>query len=91
MKSKVTAGTVARTIILVIALINQALVISGRSIINIADDDISQVVSLLFTIGAAILAWWKNNSFTANAIEADQYLSCLKNSDSDSNIYGGEE
>ena len=88
---KVTSGTIARTIILITALINQVLVMSGREIINIADEDIYQTVSLLFTIGASLLAWWKNNSFTGNAVEADKYLHCLKNSGNDTNIYGGAE
>ncbi len=86
---KVTAGTIARTIILIVALINQTLVISGREVINIPDDNIYQTVSLLFTIGASILTWWKNNSFTNKAKEADKYLKSLKNSENDPNIYGG--
>lgn len=88
---KVTSGTIARTIILITALINQALVISGREIINLADDDIYQTVSLLFTIGASLLAWWKNNSFTGKAIKADNYLHCLENSGNDTNVDGGAE
>lgn len=85
---KVTAGTISRTIILALALINQALTLSGKQIISIADDDIYQVVSLIFTISASISAWWKNNSFTSKAIKADKYLNNLKNNDT--NICGGE-
>lgn len=85
---KVTAGTISRTIILALALINQALTLSGKQIISIAYDDIYQIVSLIFTIGASISAWWKNNSFTSKAIKADEYLNNLKNNDT--NICGGE-
>ena len=46
----------------------------GKQVLNIADDDIYQTVSLLFTIGASAAAWWKNNSFTQNAINADKFL-----------------
>lgn len=84
----VTAGTISRTIILAMALLNQALALKGKQIISIRDDDVYQVISLMFTIGAAILNWWKNNSFTSKAIKADEYLSKLKNNDT--NIYGGE-
>lgn len=69
----VSSGTVARTIILALALANQVLVAMGKSPLNIADDDIATVVSLVFTIIATIAAWWKNNSFTRNAIEADKF------------------
>ena len=76
---EVTSGTIARTVILVLALINQVLVMFGKSPLNIADDDIATVVSLLFTIASTAAAWWKNNSFSQNAIKADEYLEKLKN------------
>lgn len=78
MTNKITSGTIARTIILALALINQALVMFGKSPLNIADDDIATVVSLIFTIASTVIAWWKNNSFTKAAIEADAYKDELK-------------
>ena len=78
MTNKITSGTIARTIILALALINQALVMFGKSPLNIADDDIATVVSLIFTIVSTAIAWWKNNSFTKAAIEADMYKDGLK-------------
>ena len=71
-------GAVARTNALLLALFNQAMTMSGHKIIDVADDDIYQAVSLIFTIAASLAAWWKNNSFTAAAKEADKYLSDLK-------------
>ena len=76
---KITAETIARTIVLVIALLNQIFAIFGRDQIPIAEDNIYQLVSILFTIGAAIWSWWKNNSMTKNAVKADEYLKELKN------------
>lgn len=78
---KITAETIARTIVLVIALLNQIFAIFGRDQIPIAEDNIYQLVSILFTIGAAVWSWWKNNSVTKNAIKADEYLKELKDSD----------
>ena len=75
--SKVTAGAVARTIVLLVALLNQILAMSGKQAVSIADNDIYQTVSL-FTIGASVWAWWKNNSFTPNAVKADEVLKQLK-------------
>lgn len=78
---KITAETIARTIVLVIALLNQIFAIFGRDQIPIAEDNVYQLVSILFTIGAAVWSWWKNNSVTQNAIKADEYLKELKDSD----------
>jgi SPP1 family holin len=79
MKSnKINAGTIARTICLALALVNQFLTMSGHSMINIDDETITEFISLGFTIVASICAWWKNNSFTETAIEADRYLEDLK-------------
>ena len=74
----ISAGTIARTIVLALALINQALVIAGKPIINIAEQDIYNVVSLIATIAASVWAWWKNNSVTKEAIEADEYMADMK-------------
>lgn len=71
---KISAGTIARTIILCLALINQVLTATGHSMINIADEDVNLLVSTIFTIVSAIIAWWKNNSFTKAAIEADAVM-----------------
>ena len=78
MNNNITAGTIARTIVLILALANQVLAMCGKQVLNIADDDIYQVVSIVFTIGASAAAWWKNNSFTQNAIKADKYKENIK-------------
>lgn len=70
--------TIARTIFLFIALANQMLAIAGKEVLPITEDTVYQLVSLIATIVAAIMAWWKNNSFTKAAIEADNVLSQLK-------------
>lgn len=74
---KISAGTAARTIILALALINQVLTASGHNIIDISSGDINTLISTGFTVFAAIAAWWKNNSFTKNAIKADKYKNSL--------------
>lgn len=71
---EVKKDTIIRTTILVIALLNQILTSSGHEVLPISDEEVNQVVTLAFTIGASIWAWWKNNSFTKAAIEADKVL-----------------
>lgn len=72
MKRKPSKATIIRTIILVLAIANNALAIAGKSPLPIDDEMVTEVVSFVFTTGAAIVAWWKNNSFTQKAIEADE-------------------
>lgn len=83
--NNIQPGTIARTIVLALALLNQILAISGKQVIELAENDIYQVVSLLFTIGASIVTYWKNNSFTKNAIEADKYLNDLREQGANNN------
>ena len=76
---KIKADTIARTLVLILALVNQCLAIMGKGSIDITENDVYQLVSLIFTIGSAIVAWWYNNSFTKHAIRADLYLDGLRN------------
>lgn len=72
MKKKPSAATIARTIILVMAIANNALAIAGKSPLPISNEEVTEVVSFVFTTVAALVAWWKNNSFTQKAIAADE-------------------
>lgn len=75
---KVSAGTIARTVCLALALVNQVLTVTGHSIIPIQDEDIQMLVSLLFTIITAVVSWWKNNSFTEAALAGDMVMEQMK-------------
>ena len=75
---KVTAGTIARTIVLALALINQLLTAFGYNVIDISTETINTLISTIFTIVTALIAFWKNNSFTQAAIEADEVMKELK-------------
>lgn len=75
---KISSGTIARTVVLVLALVNQVLSVLGYKIIPIEDGQINDFVTIAFTIGSALAAWWKNNSFTEAAIEGDKYKEIVK-------------
>ena len=70
----ITAGTVARTIILALALVNQVLSALGRPLLPIEDAQIETLVTTGWTVVAAMVAWWKNNSFTAAAQKGDEVM-----------------
>ena len=73
-RKSITAGTIARTICLALALINQVMVMTGHSVIPIEDQAVETLITEVFTVAAAVAAWWKNNSFTQEAIECDELL-----------------
>lgn len=79
MTPNIKTDTIIRTVVLVLALINNTLTMTGRSILPVSDEQVSELLSLAFTIGASLWAWWKNNSFTKAAIQADEVLAELKN------------
>lgn len=70
----VTAQTWARTLVLLLALISQLAVILGKRNEAIDIDQWQEYVTYAFTVGASLIAWWKNNSFTKNAQTADDVL-----------------
>lgn len=70
----VTAQTWARTLVLLLALISQLAVILGKRSEAIDIDQWQEYVTYILTVGASIVAWWKNNSFTKNAQTADNIL-----------------
>lgn len=78
MNISISAGTIGRTICLGLALVNQALTISGHSVIPVDDETVNQLVSLAFTVATSLAAWWKNNSFTVAAREADEIMKAKK-------------
>lgn len=75
---KVSAGTITRTIILALALLNQILTACGYNVIDISSETVNTLISTIFTVITAIITFWKNNSFTKAAIEADEVLKELK-------------
>ena len=78
MNFNITAGTVARTAVLLLALTNQMLSAMGKSPLPIESTTVEQLVTAGITTIAALIAWWKNNSFTKEAIAADKEYDRLK-------------
>ena len=67
-------GTITRTVTLAAAFVlaalsgvNQWLVSQGRSPLNVDQATVTNVVTYLVSLAAAIWAWWKPNNFTARA------------------------
>ena len=71
--------TVIRTALLLLTLLNTAL--QGMGAIDFGNETVNniyRVIGYIALAGSAAWAWWKNNSVTENAKEADKYLDLLK-------------
>lgn len=73
-----TKETLIRTLVLAVAMINQVLTVFGKNPLPFSNEAVYEALSLVFTAGASLWAWWKNNSFTASAVEADHYLKAVR-------------
>lgn len=74
----ISAGTIARTTCLLLALTNQVLSALGKPVLPIESATVEQLVTAGITTITALIAWWKNNSFTTTALEADKTFDRLK-------------
>lgn len=70
----VKGETIARTVVLFLALANQLMIAFGWSPIELEEDSVYAAVSTVVTIVTALCAWWKNNSFTKAALKADEVM-----------------
>ncbi|MFC4556893.1 phage holin [Virgibacillus kekensis] len=57
-------GTIIRTGALLLALVNQFLVMFGKSPLPISSEMLEESISYLFTFTTSIVAWYKNNYIT---------------------------
>lgn len=69
---------IVRLVVLVILLANQALIVFGLNPLPFSEEQIFEAVSSVATVVVALWAWWKNNSITKEAQQADEYLQELK-------------
>ena len=72
--SGVSAGTWARLILMLVALLNLILTAFGVNPIELDGSELYTVISVVFALLTGLAAYWKNNSFTAAAQAADEYL-----------------
>ncbi|MFA8439288.1 phage holin [Pueribacillus sp. YX66] len=69
---------IVRLVVLVILLVNQTLVTLGWNPLPFSEEQIYEAISSIATVSMALWAWWKNNSVTQEAQEADIIMQELK-------------
>lgn len=79
---KVSTATITRLIVLLLTLINTIFMILGKDAqIPFCEADIYEAVSVFALIAAPLWGYWKNNSWTQTAIEADEVLATMRKLD----------
>lgn len=75
---KISKGTIVRTILLLIAIINMGLQHFGIDVIKVDEEGIASIVEYIIETAIIVVGFWKNNSYTENAIKADEILKRMK-------------
>ncbi|WP_404433097.1 phage holin [Sutcliffiella horikoshii] len=63
----VSKGAWFRIVFLAFALVNQLLVVYGKSPLPFTEAQLEQLFSLIWTAVAALVAWWKDNDWSEKA------------------------
>ena len=78
---KVTKSTIVRTILFFAVMLNFFLERCGIDIVPVDESAILMFVEYAIEIAVLIVGFWKNNSYTPKAIQADQFLKELRESE----------
>ncbi|ART76433.1 phage holin [Sutcliffiella horikoshii] len=63
----ISKGAWFRIVFLAFALVNQLLVVYGKSPLPFTEAQLEQLFSLVWTAVAALVAWWKDNDWSEKA------------------------
>ena len=77
----VSKSTIVRTILVILVLVNFILERFGIDVIPADEYTITMFVEVAIEVGILIVGFWKNNSYTENAIKADKFLKELRESE----------
>ena len=75
---KISKGTIIRTALLALAIVNNVLALFGKAPLPITNEQLELIISTVITVVMAVINWWKNNSFTKPAIQGDMLKDRLK-------------
>lgn len=75
---EVEASTIVRTIVMLLTIINTILAMTGHNPLPWSEKELYSGISVIVNVIVTLWVWWKNNSFTKAAIEADSVMRMLK-------------
>lgn len=85
-ENKISIGTIARTIAVIIVITNMILKAAGKPIIDVDEGTVLYWLEYIIEIAIIVVAWWKNNSISPAAIKADEFLKQLRNDELESEV-----
>lgn len=74
----ISKGALIRGGLLVLAIINSTLQLAGYDVLPFTEADVETFLTVVFNFVAMGVAYWKNNSFTKPAKEADEKMKAKK-------------
>lgn len=83
----ISKGTIVRTIMLLIVIINLILKACDKPLIDVEEHTLFYWLEVILEIAVIITTFWKNNSFSKAAIKADKFLRDLKNGKTDEPVF----
>ena len=75
---KITKGVIIRSILLFVVVLNMLLKKFGINPLKIEEGTIIYFAETVIEISVILVSFWKNNSFSENAIRADEFLRELR-------------
>lgn len=75
---KISKGTIVRTIMIILVIVNMILGHLGYDLINVEENEVLEFVETIIEIAIIAVGFWKNNSFSEKAIKADKFLQELR-------------
>lgn len=71
---KITKGTIVRTIMIAVVVINLVLKQFNIDVIKVDEGTVTSAVETIVQIAIIAIGFWENNSFSENAKKADVFL-----------------
>lgn len=71
LETPINPSTIARCVVLLLVLINQVLVVCGKTPFDLDESAVYDFISMALTGIMSLWTAWKNNSFTKKARKAD--------------------
>jgi SPP1 family holin len=82
---KITKGTIIRTILFIIVVINIFLERKGVDLIPTDGNAIATLLEIGIEAAIMVVGFWKNNSYSQAAIKADKFLKELRETNTEWN------
>ncbi len=77
--NEIKKGTIIRAIMLIIVIVNMiASKAAGKELFFIDESKVTEIVETVIAIAVIVIGYWKNNSYSKNAVAADDVLKSLK-------------